>query len=283
MFLKQSVMMILTAVLLALIACQRTPPPSTLSQIVVPTRVPPPPTVSVSIALESPNEEVVYWQHYRDPNFGFGLALPESWYINPLDRPDAQTQLIVANYEPTIAEASCSRPSGLVQLDIVATSLTADVATADWIISTNPNLVKMEEWYVGRYGGFTVETDGRFQLVARVTPNILITFQTDQVIDWTHPDIAAILQSLAAPRDEIIQPAHNPVPAKVTTNFCQKQVSLYDGPGTHFELVGVLESDVMYNAIERSLDGRWVKLVYTDTVDGVAWAYGETTIVTSGR
>jgi hypothetical protein len=265
--------------------------------VVVPTPLPPQPVVWEWDSAEwnsgewnsgewnsafYPASQMPSWDVYHDPIHGFGLALPASWYIDPPERHNVQTHLTIANYQPTIAETSCPRPPSLLKLTVSAVSVSPDVATDSWLQATFTHLTAFQEKHVGRYGGYSVLVDEQYELVVRVTPELIVRLQTADSAAWSHPDIQAILQSLAAPRDEVVLPAPNPESPIITTNFCQGMVNLYTGPGTHFEYVGVLTPEKAFTVIGRSHDQQWVKLDFPDAPDGIAWAYAPTTIVTAG-
>ena len=267
-----------------ILAC--TPPPATpatpTTQLVVPT----PPTTAVDstslLPVLLPNE-ANQWITYHDSLSDFGLALPQEWRITPPDPHAAQATLAVANFDPTFVEASCPWPNQLAHVLFTHWSITPEQATLDWIGTNMRNVQSLEAANNGRYAGYLLTTEQQQHLILRLTPTLLMQIQVMPQMAWQLPDVQNILNSLAAPGDPIDLPAIRPTAPVAVPNFCQEAVHLYSGPGTHFEEIGLLFANDSLPVIGHSRDGRWLKLLYSESNNNTAWAPLQDTIATAGK
>jgi len=135
----------------------------------------------------------------------------------------------------------------------------------------------------GRYAGYLVTTNHQQELIVRVTPSLIVQIQVTPESGWHLADVQSILNSLAAPGEQVDIPAVRPAEPVVVPGFCQDAAFLYAGPGAHFEQVGLLVEGESLPVTGRSYDGRWVKLLYPPAADGIAWARLSETVVTAGE
>ena len=68
----------------------------------------------------------------------------------------------------------------------------------------------------------------------------------------------------------------------VTVNLDQEQINVRSGPGTDYEVVGVLVAGQVVPANGKSSAGLWVQVDYPGIAAGVAWVYSPLVTLTRG-
>ena len=273
----------LAILLLPVAACTVTEPPPPTAAILV--TIPTPPATAVSVPtfpVLLPNE-ANRWVTYTDAKHQFSLALPRQWYIIPPEAHANQAVLTAANYDMALTDHDCPWPDSLVRLTFTGWVPLSDQTTLDWIGDQLGNIQALETVMNGRYPAYLVTTDENQELIVRITPSLIVQIQVTPASGWHLTDAAGILNSLAAPDETIIVPAVRPTAPVVVPGFCQEAVSLYAGPGDHFQQIGSLRTGESLSLIGRSHDGLWLKLLYPATADGLAWAKVSETITTAGK
>ncbi len=90
--------------------------------------------------------------------------------------------------------------------------------------------------------------------------------------------IAGGLLALAATRPAPVAQQPTPVPTVTSTPtgpfiLVPEQVNVRSGPGTNYDLIGVLISGQTAPAVGRSPGGEWIQIVYPGVPGNVAWVY----------
>ena len=266
-----------------LAACMTTEPApaATAVPIIVPT--PPATAIATSVLPIFLPNEANQWVTYTDARRYFSLALPQQWHIGPPDSHAKQAVLAVANYDVSLTVNGCQWPGSLVRLTFSGWTVEPDQLTLDWIGTQMAEVQELEAVMNGRYAGYLVTTNHQRELVVRVTPDLIVQIQVTPESGWHVADVQSILNSLAAPEDEVDIPAVRPAEPVAVPGFCQDAAFLYAGPGAHFEEVGLLPEGESLAVTGRSHDGRWVKLFYPPASDSIAWARLSDMVVTAGE
>jgi hypothetical protein len=178
------------------------------------------------------------WREIRDPDTGFGFALP-CWWVTYLPSGDAEAYAItVASYDESFFMANSvkgqwlggERPQGAYKLDFfvskqIDANLTDEEAVRQVLTSDINNVDLVQERTIGKHTGLLavqshVDNPSSTGTVYafRLAPTVLMMVSAIKSSDLTDPLIKAILNSLALSQEEVVQlPTIDPGPALIAT------------------------------------------------------------------
>jgi len=196
------------------------------------------------VGLETPLPEQVaasnLWKEVRDPRFGFGLALPCWWQVNPIPSEGVGGVMTVKNYDETYFSAHSTKgfwewPSGTLKIDFFITE-GVDPAKSEadaYMALVDPTLTGLSSSNSQQTGTHTATVLSLSNLVNRNDPDtkiflyrlapdkLLGVAPTPQSIIDT-PDFQAILSSIVHSSDEqITLPTITPAPALIDSTCTQ--------------------------------------------------------------
>lgn len=176
------------------------------------------------------------WREVRDPDTGFGFALP-CWWVTYLPSADAEAYAItVASYDESYFMANSvkgqwlggKRPQGVYKLDFfvnkqIDANLSDEEAVRQVLTSDMNKVDLVQERTIGKHPGLlaiqsNVDNPSSTGTVYafRLAPTILMMVSAIQDSDLTDPLVQAILNSLALSQEEEVQlPTIDPGPALI--------------------------------------------------------------------
>lgn len=202
----------------------------------------PPTETVIPIITETiqPSSTSSVWKAVRDERFGFGLALPCWWLVDPIIPGGIGGVMIVKNYDEAYFNANSTKgywewPNGSLKLDIYVTE-GADPALSDaeaHMAFADPSLEEVVSSEVQQTGAHTATiltlrnlintNDPDFKVfVYRLAPDKLITVAPIPQSIINTSDIHAILSSIVlSPDEEITLPTIIPAPALINSSCAQ--------------------------------------------------------------
>ena len=205
------------------------------------------PESSVKLAqasLETPPPEQAaassLWKEVRDPRFGFGVALPCWWQVNPIPSEGIGGVMTVKNYDETYFNAHSTKsswdwPNGALKIDFFITeSVDPAKSAADAYMtsvdSTMTGLSSVNSQQTGTHTATVLvlsnlvnrnDPDAKVFLYRLAPDKLLGVAPTPQSIIDT-PDFQAVLSSIVLSSDEqITLPTITPAPALIDSTCAQ--------------------------------------------------------------
>jgi len=235
---KLLLLLILSAVLGS--ACTPVPTPAVEVPTLGPTQEPPPVPTQTEVPTQPEQPVSTEWRAVRDQRYGFGLAVPCWWLVDPIPAEGFGGAMTIKNYDENYFNAHSNKgywdwPNGTLKLDVIVIE-GADPAKSDadaymqFVDPTMTSLVSSESRQVGA-NTVTVVTlsnlvntnDPNIQLfVYRLSPGILLMVNPipQTIIDT--PDFQALLASIVlTPDEQITLPTITPAPALINTTCDQ--------------------------------------------------------------
>jgi len=211
----------------------------------------PPPAPESNVGLSQPALETTQpadtaaptsnaWKEVRDPRFGFGLAMPCWWLVNPISTEGVGGLMTVKNYDETYFNAHSTKgfwewPNGALKIDLFITEgvdpAKSDVdaymaltdSTATGLVSANPVQIGTRTATELVLSNLVNRNDPDSRIfIYRIAPDkILGVAPTPQNIIDT-PDFQALLASIVLnPSEPITLPAITPAPALIDAACAQ--------------------------------------------------------------
>ncbi len=183
---------------------------------------------------EKTSENSTAWKEVRDPRYGFGLAVPCWWPVDPLPTEGLGGVMTVKNYDEAYFNAHSNKgywnwPNGALKVDVVVME-GVDPAKSDadaYMQFADPTMTGLVSAESGQFGAHTatvvtlsnlVNTDdpNTKMFVFRLTPGtLLLVAPIPQTIIDT-PDFQALLASVVLTPDEpVALPTITPKPALI--------------------------------------------------------------------
>ena len=192
--------------------------------LVTQTESPPQPESSTSTA----------WKTVRDPRYGFGLAVPCWWLVDPIPAEGSGGVMTIKNYDESYFNAHSTKgywdwPNGTLKLDVVVME-GVDPAKSDadaymqLVDPTTTGLVSAESGQFGAHSATVLTLSNLVNtndpntkmFVFRLAPDKLLMVAPipQSIIDT--PDFQAILASIVlTPDEQITLPMITPAPALI--------------------------------------------------------------------
>ena len=230
-------------ILLAVIGSACAPIATTPDEVLptlVPTEEPLPVPMQTEIAPQPEQPESTAWKAIRDSRYGFGLAVPCWWLVDPILAEGFGGAMTIKNYDEAFFNAHSNKgfwdwPNGSLKMDVVVME-GVDPAKADaeaYMQFVDPNMTGLVSAETQQAGAHTATVLTVSNMVNRNDPNtrmfiyrlapdklILVAPTPQSIIDT--PDFQAILSSFVLAQDEhITLPTITPAPALINASCAQ--------------------------------------------------------------
>jgi hypothetical protein len=174
------------------------------------------------------------WKVVRDPRYGFGLAVPCWWLVNPIPEQGIGGVMTFTNYDENYFRANSTKgfwewPNGTLKLDVIIVE-GVDPAKPDaeaymqFVDPTTTGLVSAEPQQIGAHNATvltlsnlvnTNDPHTKFFTFRLAPDKLLMVVPYPQHIMDT-PDFQAILTSIVlTPDDQVVLPTTIPAPALI--------------------------------------------------------------------
>lgn len=199
------------------------------------TPLPAPATDSAPTAESNTQALSSAWKEIRDPRFGFGLAVPCWWIVNPMPVEGYIASMGIRSYDDAFFAANSEKgfwknsvvPQGAVSMDITAAtgidpSLSMVEAYMQFVDTTSSAFVSSEERQVGNHIMTLITLQNLLNpaepnttgYVVGLAPDAILIFNTYPANAINSSDVQAILTSFAGVQDEpVTLPTVQPSPA----------------------------------------------------------------------
>jgi len=221
-------------------ACAPVAMPAVEAPTLIPTEEPLSVPTQTEIPLQPEQPVSTAWRAVRDQRYGFGLAVPCWWLVDPIPVGGFGGAMTIKNYDEAYFNAHSNKgfwdwPNGTLKLDVIVME-GVDPAKSDadaymqFVDPTMTGLVSSESQQIGA-NTVTVLTlsnqvntnDPNIQLfVYRLSPGILLMVNPipQTIIDT--PDFQALLASIVlTPDEQITLPTIAPAPALIDATCAQ--------------------------------------------------------------
>jgi len=177
------------------------------------------------------------WKAIRDPRYGFGLAVPCWWVVNPIPEGSFGGAMTIYNYDEAYFMANSTKgfwdwPNGTLKLDVIVME-GIDPANSDidgYLQFSDPTMERVDAVESQQFGSHSATVASLANVdnpnspitkvyFFRLTPDkLLMVNPTPQTITDT-PDFQAILTSIVlASEEQIALPLITPAPALIDSS-----------------------------------------------------------------
>lgn len=200
----------------------------------IPTEEPLPAPTQTESAPQPEQPVVTAWKAVRDARYGFGLATPCWWVVNPIPAEGAGGVMTITNYDEAYFMAHSNKgfwewPNGTLKLDVIVME-GADPARNDadaymqFVDPSMTGLVSVEAQQFGSHSATvitlsnlvnTADPDTKL-FIFRLAPDILLMVAPFPQNIIETPEFQAILSSIVlTPEEQVALPLIPPAPALI--------------------------------------------------------------------
>lgn len=111
-----------------------------------------------------------------------------------------------------------------------------------------------------------------------------LAFSIVFVVGWMLVNVSAVNADPLSQQPTVAIPTVTGTPQGPTlrVNADQDQINVRSGPGTEYDIVGVMIAGQVAPALGRSVGGTWIQIIYPGVPEGVAWVYSPLVTLLSG-
>ncbi len=229
-------------ILLALLgsACAPVATSAVETPTLIPTEEPLPVPTQTEVPSQPEQSASTAWRAVRDQRYGFGLAVPCWWLVDPIPAQGFGGVMTIKNYDEAYFNAHSNKgfwdwPNGTLKLDVIVME-GVDPAKSDadaymqFVDPTMTGLVSAESQQIGAHTATVLTLSNLVNtndpntkmFVYRMSPSqLLMVAPIPQTIIDT-PDFQAILASIVlTPDEQITLPTITPAPALINITCAQ--------------------------------------------------------------
>ena len=237
---KSKSVLLLLLVTLLISSCAPSASPAEEPSAPIPTEEPQ--SIPAQIEPTSQPEQPIStaWRAVRDTRYGFGLAIPCWWIVNPIPEQGSGGAMIIKNYDEAYFNAHSNKgfwewPNGTMKMDVIVME-GVDPAKSDadaymqFVDPMMTGLVSAEQQQIGSQMATVATLEN---LVNKSDPNskmfifrlapatlLMVVPYPQTVID--SPDFQAILNSIVlTPNEKVTPPTIAPAPALIEASCAQ--------------------------------------------------------------